>query len=67
MSKGIIKSIGINSRLLEKDTLENELEIKVKNYNKILLKLMQNSKANHVNSSFHENKLNLFEAWEGIR
>ena len=28
---------------------------------------MRNSKANQVNSCFHENKLKLFETWEGIR
>ena len=28
---------------------------------------MQNSKSNHFNNYFHENKLNLFKTWEGIR
>ena len=51
-----------------KDTFnKRELEIKVKKYKKVLLKLTQNSKANRFNNFFHENKLNLFKTWEGIR
>ena len=34
---------------------------------KVLLKLMQNSKSNHFNNYFLESKLNLFSLWEGIR
>ena len=33
----------------------------------MLLKLTRNSKANHFNNFFRENKLNLFKTWEGIR
>ena len=67
MTKGIIKSIRIKNRLHKKichlkDPLKKrELEIKFKNYKKILLKLMQNSNSNHFNNYFHENKLNLFK------
>ena len=46
---------------------KKELETKVKNYKKVLLKLTRNSKANHFNNFFRENKLNLFKTWEGIR
>ena len=73
MTKGIIKSIGIKNRLHKemcrlKDPLKKrELEIKLKNYKEILLRLMQNSKSNHFNNYFHENKSNLFKTWEGIR
>ena len=73
MIKGIIKSIGIKNRLHKnfcrlKNSLEKtELKSKVKNYKKILLKLMENSKSNNFNKGFHENKLNLFKTWEGIR
>ena len=28
---------------------------------------MQNSKSNHFDNYFHENKLNLFKTWEGIK
>ena len=44
-----------------------ELAAKVKNYKKVLLQLTGNSKANHFNNFFCENKLNLFKTWEGIR
>ena len=73
MTKGILKSIAIKNRLHKKmcrskDPLnKKELEIKVKNYKKVLLKLTRNSKANHFNNFFRENKLNLFKTWEGIR
>ena len=51
-----------------KDPLKKrELGIKFKNYKKLLLRLMRNSKLNHFNNYFHENKLNLFKTWEGIR
>ena len=46
---------------------KTELEIKLKNYKKTLLILMQNRKSNHFNNYSHENKLNLFKTWEGIR
>ena len=73
MTKGIIKSIGIKNRLHKKmcrlkDPLKKrELKIKLKNFKKILLRLMQNSKLNIFNNYFHKNKLNLFKIWEGIR
>ena len=72
MTKGILKSIAIKNRLYKKmcrskDPFnKKELETKVKNYKKALLKLIRNSKANHFNNFFHENKLNLFKTWEGI-
>ena len=51
-----------------KDPLnKKELETKVKNYKQVLLKLTRNSKANHFNNFFCENKLNLFKTWEVIR
>ena len=72
-SKGILKSIAIKNRLhnkkmcRSKDPLnKKELETKVKNYKKVLLKLTRNSKANHFNNFFRENKLNLLKTWEGI-
>ena len=40
---------------------------KVKIYKKVLLKLTRNSKANHFNNLFRENKLTLFKTWDGIR
>ena len=46
---------------------KRELEIKVKNYKKILLKLTRNSNANHFNNFFREYKINLFKTWEGVR
>ena len=45
----------------------SEIECKVKNYKKLLLKLTRASKANHFNKFFIEHKLNLFKTWEGIR
>ena len=51
-----------------KDPLKKrELRIRFKNYKKILLRLMRNSKSNHFNNYFRENKLNLFKTWESIR
>ena len=73
MTKGILKSIAIKNRLHKKmcrskDPLnKKELEAKVKNYKKVLLKLTRNSKGNHFNNFFHYNKLNLFKTWEDIR
>ena len=73
ITKGVIKFIRIKNRLHKKmyrlkDPLKKrELGIKFKNYKKILLRLMRNSKSNHFNNYFHENKLNLFKTWEGIR
>ena len=46
---------------------KKELETKVKNYKKVLLKLTRNSKANHFSNLFCENKLNLFKKWEGMK
>ena len=73
MTKGILKSMAIKNRIhkkmcCSKDPLnKKELETKVKNYKQVLLKLTRNSKANHFNNFFCENKLNLFKTWEGIR
>ena len=38
-----------------------------KNYKKALLQLTQNSKTNHFNNYFHENKENLFKTQQRIR
>ena len=63
MTKGILKLIAIKNRLHKKmcrskDPLnKKELETKVKNYKKVLLKLTLNSKANHFSNFFRENKL----------
>ena len=73
MTKGILKSMAIKNRIhkkmcCSKDPLnKKELETKVKNYKQVLLKLTRNSKANHFNNFFCENKLNLFKTWEVIR
>ena len=73
MTKAILKLIAIKNRLHKKmcrskDPLnKKELEAKVKNYKKVLLKLTRSSKANHFNNFFRENKLNLFKTWEAIR
>ena len=73
MTKGILESIAIKNRFHKKmcDSKDpfnkRELETKVKNYKKVLLKLTQNSKASHFNNFFRENKLNLFKTWEGIK
>ena len=48
----------------ERPTSKLEFETKFKNYKKILLRLMRNSKLNHFNNFFHEN---LFKTREGIR
>ena len=48
---------------LHKDELGN----KVKNYRNAILKLTRKSKANLFNKYFHDNKLNIFKTWEGIR
>ena len=72
MTKGILKSITIKTRLYKKTSHsknlfnKSELENKVKNYKKVLLKLTWNSKANDFNNFSRENKLNLFKTWEGI-
>ena len=51
-----------------KDPLhKEELANKVKNYKNTILKLTRKSKANHFNKYFHDNKLNIFTTWEGIR
>ena len=44
-----------------------ELEIKAKIYKRYIIKLTRQSKANHFNSFFQENKLNPFKTWEVIR
>ena len=46
---------------------KRELETKVINYKKVLLKFNRNSKGNHFNKFFRENKLNLFKTLESIR
>ena len=62
MTKDVLKSIAIKNRLHKKmchskDPFnKRELETKVKNYKKVLLKLTRNSKANHFNNFFRENK-----------
>ena len=66
--------IGSNKKRLHKKMCRSQdplnkkkLEIKAKNYKKALLELIQNSKINHFNNFFRENKLNLFKTWECIR
>ena len=72
-TKGLLKSIESKNKLFKKmcrtkDTLtRQELQIKVKIFKKYILKLTRQSKANHFNNFFQENKLNLFKTWEGIR
>ena len=44
-----------------------ELEIKAKIYKRYIVKLTRQSKTNHFNNFFQENKLNLFKIWEVIR
>ena len=73
ITKGILKSICTKNRLYKKmcrskdPSKRNEIETKVKNYKKFLLKLTRARKANHYNKFFLENKLNLFKTWQGIR
>ena len=51
-----------------KDPLKREeLVNKVKTYKKYILHLTRESKANHFNNFFQENKLHIFKTWEGIR
>ena len=51
-----------------KDPLHNEeIAHKVKNYRNTIRKLTRTSKAKHINKYFHDNKLNVFKTWEGIR
>ena len=72
MTNCILKSVAIKNRLhkkmcCSKDPFnKGELETKVKNYKKVLLKLTRNSNTNHFNNFFCENKLNLFKTWEVI-
>ena len=72
-TKDLLKSIQSKNKLFKKmcrtkDTLKRqELQIKVKIFKKYILKLTRQSKANHFNNFFQENKLNLFKTWEGIR
>ena len=73
LTSGILKSIEIKNRLHKRmcrarDPLhKEELANKVKNYKNTILKLTRKSKANHFNKYFHDNKLNIFKTWEGIR
>ena len=53
-AKGILKSIAIKIASLKDPFNKSVLETKVKNYNKVLLKLTRNSKANHFNNLFRE-------------
>ena len=46
---------------------KEELANKIKNYRDTILKLTRKSEANHFNKYFHDNKLNIFKTWEGIR
>ena len=48
-------------------TKRKKIEQKFKTYKKNLFKLTKTSKFNHYNNYFHENRLNLFKTWEGIR
>ena len=72
LTSSILKPIEIKNRLHKrmcpaKDPLhKEELANKIKNY-KNILKLTRKSKANHFNKYFHDNKLNIFKTWEGIR
>ena len=51
-----------------KDPLKRQqLEDRVKKYEKNLLKLSRKTKADHYNNFFQENKLNFFKTWEGIQ
>ena len=52
---------------LKDPSKRNEIECKVKNYKKLLLKLTRASKANHFNKFFIKHKLNLFKTWEGTK
>ena len=54
-------------RRLKDPSKRNEIECKVKNYKKILLKLTRASKVNHFNKFFIEHKLNLLKTLEGIK
>ena len=73
LTSSILKSTEIKNRLHKrkcraKDPLhKEELANKVKNCRNTILKLTQKSKANHFNKYFHDNKLNIFKTWEGIR
>ena len=39
----------------------------IKNYKNRLTKLTRNSKANHFNNFFYQNKSNLLKVWDGIK
>ena len=73
MTKSILKSGAIKKGFIKRcaahktHKTKKKLEIKAKNYKKALLELIQNSKINHFNNFFRENKLNLFKTWECIR
>ena len=50
-----------------KDPLKRkQLQDRVKNYKKNLLKLTRKTENNHCNNFFQEKKLNLFKTWEDI-
>ena len=67
ITKGILKALGTKNRLYKKmcclknPSRGDEIECKVKNYNKLQLKLTRTSKVNHFIKVFIENKLNLFK------
>ena len=73
MTKGLITSIKnkniIHRKMLRaKDpTRKQELKEKYKTYKNRLAKLTRNSKANHFNKFFYQNKSNLLKVWDGIK
>ena len=73
MTKGLITSIKnkniIHQKMLRaKDpTRKQELQEKHKTCKNRLTKLTRNSKANHFNNFFYQNKSNLLKVWEGIK
>ena len=48
-------------------TRKQELKEKYKTYKNRLTKLTRNSKANHFNNFFYQNKSNLLKVWDGIK
>ena len=54
-------------RQIKDPVKRQQLEGRVKEYEKNLLKLTRKTKANHYNNFFQKNKLNLSKTWEGIR
>ena len=54
-------------RQIKDPVKRQQLEGRVKEYEKNLLKLTRKTKANHYNNFFQKNKLNLSKTWGGIR